>query len=135
MFELDGKVAIVTGASRGIGGAISVGLACAGADVLLVSRSQPRPDVIAEMEKSGRKFAHFAADLSLMSNIKPTVEAALTQFGRIDILVNNAGIILRNPFLDYTEADWDTVNNINLKVPVFLAQASAPPMAPQGSGG
>jgi 2-deoxy-D-gluconate 3-dehydrogenase len=135
LFELDGKVAIVTGASRGIGGAISVGLACAGADVLLVSRSQPRPDVIAGMEEVGRKFAHFAADLSLMSNVKPTVEAALTQFGRIDILVNNAGIILRNPFLDYTEADWDTVTNTNLKVPVFLAQACARQMVAQGSGG
>src|SRR5947209_4379073 len=123
MFRLDGKVAIVTGASRGIGAAIAVGLAQAGAKVLLTSRSAPSEDVTRQLEQAGQPFGHVPADLSQMSSIAPVVDAALAHFGRIDILVNNAGIIRRTPFLDHSEADWDEVLNINLKVPVFLAQA------------
>ncbi len=135
MYELNSKVAIVTGASRGIGAAIAVGLAAAGADLLLVSRSEPSADVLTKLEQAGHKFTHFAADLSETSSIKPTVEAALAQYGRIDILVNNAGTIRRAPFLDYSESDWDLVVNTNLKVPVFLAQACARQMLAQGDGG
>lgn len=132
---LNNKVAIVTGASRGIGAAIAVGLAEAGADVLLVSRSEPGADVIAALEHSGRKFAHLSADLSDTSSIKPVIEAAIKQYGRIDILVNNAGIVRRMSFLDFTEPDWDAVIGTDLKVPFFLAQACARQMVTQGDGG
>lgn len=135
LFDLTGKVAIVTGASRGIGAAIAVGLAGAGAKTLLVSRGAPQPEVTQALEQAGQPFAHFSADLGLMESIQPTVEAALSHFGRIDILVNNAGTIHRTPFLEHAEADWDRVMNVDLKIPVFLAQACARQMVAQGEGG
>jgi 2-dehydro-3-deoxy-D-gluconate 5-dehydrogenase len=135
LFDLNGKVAIVTGASRGIGAAIAVGLAQSGADVLLVSRSEPRPDVVSALQGTGRRYEHCAADLSQMGSIDNVVQSALTHFGSIDILVNNAGIIRRAPFLEHTEADWDEVHMTNLKVPVFLAQCCARQMVAQDSGG
>jgi 2-dehydro-3-deoxy-D-gluconate 5-dehydrogenase len=135
MFRVDGKVAIVTGASRGIGAAMAVGLAQAGAKVLLVSRGAPDDEVNRELEQAGQSFAHVSADLGQMGSIGPVVEAALSRFGRIDILINNAGIIRRTPFLEHSEADWDEVLNINLKVPVFLSQACARQMVKQGEGG
>lgn len=135
MYELNDKVAVVTGASRGIGAAIAIKLAQAGAKVLLVSRTAPEPAVIAALEESAQAFVHFPADLSQTANIPPVIEAALSNFGRLDILVNNAGIIRRAPVLEYSEADWDAVLNTNLKVPFFLAQACARQMLAQGQGG
>jgi len=135
LFQLTDKVAIVTGASRGLGAAMAIGLAEAGAKVLLVSRTPPLPEIMTALEAVKQPFAHFAADLSEMSSVTPTVEAALAKFGRIDILVNNAGIVRRAPVLDYSEADWDAVVNTNLKVPFFLAQACARQMVQQGQGG
>ncbi len=135
MFKLNGKVAIVTGASRGIGAAIAAGLAEAGAKVLLVSRTEPQPEVIAALEETAQPYAHFAADMSQMSSVPAVVEAALSNFGRIDILVNGAGIVRRGSVLDCTEADWDDVLDTNLKVPFFLAQACARQMLAQKQGG
>ena len=135
IFRLDGKVAIVTGASRGIGAALAIGLAQIGAKILLVSRSAPDDEVTSALRETSQPFQHFAADLSEMANVPKTVEAALTHFGQIDILVNNAGKIHRTPFLDYSEADWDAVLNTNLKIPMFLAQACAREMVKRGQGG
>jgi 2-dehydro-3-deoxy-D-gluconate 5-dehydrogenase len=135
MFDLSGKIAIVTGGSRGIGAAIALGLAAAGADLLLVSRNAPNDETRSALETSGRRFAHHAADLSQTNSIALTVAAALEHFGRIDILVNNAGIVRRAPALEYSETDWDDVLGTNLKVPVFLAQACAQQMVKQGDGG
>lgn len=127
MFDLTGKTAIVTGASRGIGAAIALGLASAGASVLAVSRSAP--------DLGNKNCVPYAADLSQMGNIPGVVQAALDRFGRVDILVNNAGIVRRTSFLDHTETEWDEVTTLNLKVPVFLAQACARQMLKQGEGG
>jgi 2-deoxy-D-gluconate 3-dehydrogenase len=135
MVELKEKVAVVTGASRGIGAAIAVKLAQAGAAVMLVSRSAPGPETLAALAESGQPFRHFPADLSLVANVPAVVAAALANFGRLDILVNNAGIIRRAPVLEYSEADWDAVLDTNLKVPFFLAQACARQMVAQGQGG
>jgi 2-deoxy-D-gluconate 3-dehydrogenase len=135
MFRLDDKVAIVTGASRGIGGAIAVGLAEAGAEVLLVSRTEPQPEVVAAMEKSGQPYAHSSADLSQMSSVEAVIIVALASFGRIDILVNGAGTTRRGSVLEHTEAEWDAVLNTNLKVPFFLSQACARQMIAQQQGG
>jgi 2-dehydro-3-deoxy-D-gluconate 5-dehydrogenase len=131
MFKLEGKVAVVTGGSRGIGAAIANGLAEAGCQVLIVSRSQPD----AEISKQPGKIVHHAADLSRTDSVKGVVSAAVESFGRLDILVNNAGIIRRAPALEYSEEDWDAVLNTNLKVPFFLAQACARQMVAQGQGG
>ncbi len=134
MDDLKGKAAIVTGASRGMGAAIALGLAQAGADVLLVSRSAPTAEAIDQFAATGQRATHHAADLSEMASIEPILAAALAAFGRVDILINNAGIARRGAFLDYTETDWDAVLTINLKVPTFLAQACARQMMTQGGG-
>ncbi len=135
MFDLTGKAAIVTGASRGIGAAIAIGLARAGADVLLVSRSAPKDDVAAALDAAGQRYAHHSADLSHVESIETTIAAAMEHFGRVDILVNNAGIVRRGSFLDHTLAEWEEVLTTNLTVPVFLAQAAARQMLIQESGG
>lgn len=135
MFSLAGKVAIVTGASRGIGGAIAVGLAQTGAQILTVSRSEPDSTVQKGLAETGLTHAHHAADLSQVSNVPGVIEAALEKFGRVDILVNNAGIIRRAPLLEYSEADWDAVLDTNLKIPFFLAQAMARQLVAQKQGG
>jgi 2-deoxy-D-gluconate 3-dehydrogenase len=135
LFRLDGKVAIITGGSKGLGAAMAVGLAQMGARTLLVSRSTPQDWVTQSIAETGQPSAHFSADLSEMPSVAKTVEAALSQFGQIDILINNAGIVKRAPFLEHTEADWDLVVNTNLKIPVFLAQACAREMLKRGQGG
>jgi 2-deoxy-D-gluconate 3-dehydrogenase len=133
--DLSGKVALVTGASRGIGASIAVGLARSGAKVMLVSRTAPNADTVNALELTRQPFSHFSADLSQMSSVKATVQATLESFGRIDILVNNAGTIRRSPILEYNETDWDAVLDTNLKIPFFLAQACARQMLAQGSTG
>jgi 2-deoxy-D-gluconate 3-dehydrogenase len=135
MFDLAGKVAIVTGASKGIGASMAIALGQAGAQVLLVSRSEPQSQVLATLAEHKTTFAWHAADLSLMVGVQSSVAAVLEKFGRVDILVNNAGTIRRAPILEYSEADWDAVLNTNLKVPFFLAQACARQMVAQGQGG
>jgi 2-dehydro-3-deoxy-D-gluconate 5-dehydrogenase len=135
VFKLEEKVAVVTGASRGIGAAIAIGLAEAGAKVLIVSRSEPDAEVAEQLGKTEQAYAHHATDLSRTDSVPGVVKAALDNFGRLDILVNNAGIIRRAPALEYSEEDWDAVLNTNLKVPFFLAQACARQMVAQGQGG
>jgi 2-deoxy-D-gluconate 3-dehydrogenase len=135
MFDLTGKVAIVTGASKGIGASMAIALGQAGAQVLLVSRSEPQPQILAILTENKTTFAWHAADLSLMTGVQSSIEAVLEKFGRVDILVNNAGTIRRAPILEYSEADWDAVLNTNLKIPFFLAQACARQMVAQGQGG
>jgi 2-deoxy-D-gluconate 3-dehydrogenase len=134
-FRLDGKVAIVTGGSRGLGAAMALGLAQMGAKTLLVSRSAPAEAVTQALAAAGQPSYHLSADLSEMPSVTKTVEAALSHFGQIDILINNAGIVRRTSFLDHSEADWDVVVNTNLKIPVFLAQACAREMLKRGQGG
>ncbi|WP_342395767.1 2-dehydro-3-deoxy-D-gluconate 5-dehydrogenase KduD [Candidatus Chlorohelix sp.] len=134
-FRLDGKVAIITGSSRGIGAALATGYAEAGASLLLVSRSAPSEEMLARIAATGQPYYCLSADLSKLENIKPVVQTALEKFGQIDILVNNAGIVRRASVLEYTEEDWDSVLDTNLKVPFFLAQAVAQYMVERGQGG
>ncbi|MDP3907956.1 2-dehydro-3-deoxy-D-gluconate 5-dehydrogenase KduD [Novosphingobium sp.] len=132
-FDLTGKVALVTGANTGIGQAIAVALAGAGADVALAGRSEPAEtlDLIAG---TGRKALNIRADLSSIEPVGRIVAEVVSGLGRIDILVNNAGIIRRNDLAEFTEEDWDAVIDTNLKSLFFLSQAAARPMAAQGSG-
>ena len=114
-FKLDGKVALVTGANDGIGQAMAIALAEAGADIAAVYRS----DVSVTEEKvkaTGRRFFAVKADLTDMASVDKVFNAVIGEYGRIDILFNNAGSIRRNDSLDFTETDWDWDMNINIKV-------------------
>jgi 2-deoxy-D-gluconate 3-dehydrogenase len=132
-FNLAGKVALVTGANTGIGQAIAVALAEAGADVAVAGRSEPT-DTLRMIESAGRKAISINADLSSTKPVLRVVDEALAALGRIDILVNNAGIIQRNDLLDFTQAEWDSVIDTNLKTLFFLSQAAARHMVTRGSG-
>jgi 2-dehydro-3-deoxy-D-gluconate 5-dehydrogenase len=133
-FRLDGKAAVVTGASRGLGQAMAVALAEAGADLALVDLL-PVDETRKSVEAAGRRSAPILADLSAMDAVPAIVKAALDAFGRIDILVNNAGIIRRAPILEFSEKDWDDVIQINQKALFFLSQAVAAVMVRQNRGG
>ena len=133
LFDLSGKVAVVTGANTGIGQAIAVALAEAGADIAVVGRSQS--DATLQMIGNlGRKATYIAADLSTAAPAQSVVERCLAQLGGLHVLVNNAGIIRRANILDFTEADWDEVIDTNLKSVFFLSQAAARHMVAQAYG-
>jgi 2-deoxy-D-gluconate 3-dehydrogenase len=134
LFDLGGKVAIVTGCNTGLGQAMATALAQAGADIVGVNRSDASAtrDAIAA---TGRRYADVRADLGSIADIPRIVAEALAAFGRIDILVNNAGIIRRADALEFTERDWDEVMDVNLKTAFFLAQAVAKQFVAQGGGG
>jgi 2-deoxy-D-gluconate 3-dehydrogenase len=133
LFDLSGKVALVTGANTGIGQAIAIALAEAGADVALAGRSEPA-ETLTRIAETGRKSVSIAADLSSIAPLGDVVEQTVFALGRLDILVNNAGIIRRDDLLEFTEADWDAVIDTNLKSLFFLSQAAARHMSASGSG-
>ncbi len=133
MFDLSGKVAVVTGANTGIGQAIALSLAMAGADVALVGRSEAS-ETKAKAESMGRRAINVSADLSSIAPVPDIIAQTLGELGSIDILVNNAGIIRRNDAVDFTEEDWDAVIDTNLKSLFFLSQAAAKEMIAKGSG-
>ncbi len=132
-FDLSGKTALVTGANTGIGQAIAIALAAAGADVAVAGRSEA-PETLAAIAATGRMSVGIKADLSSTEPLQRVVDETIAALGRIDILVNNAGIIRRADLLDFSEADWDAVLDTNLKSLFFLSQAAARGMAAAGSG-
>jgi 2-deoxy-D-gluconate 3-dehydrogenase len=124
LFDLTGRVAVVTGANTGIGQGIAVALAEAGADVALVGRSSA--DETAELVRgAGRRAALVQADLSTIAPVQAVVDQTLAELGGLDILINNAGIIRRADAVDFSEEDWDAVIDTNLKSVFFLCQAAA----------
>jgi 2-deoxy-D-gluconate 3-dehydrogenase len=133
LFDLSGKVAIVTGANTGIGQAIAVALAEAGADIAVVGRSESGA-TLQRIHGLGRKATYIAADLSSAAPVQSVIEQCLRQLGGLHVLVNNAGIIRRANALDFTEADWDAVIDTNLKSLFFLSQAAARHMIAQAHG-
>lgn len=136
-FSLDGKVALVTGATRGLGQAMAVALAEAGADVALVGSTSPADATAEKIRALGRRALTLTCDLSQapVAELAGLVDATVAEFGRIDILVNNAGIIRRTPALEFSESDWDDVIQVNQKAVFFLAQAAARAMVEGGAGG
>ncbi len=134
LFNLDGKVAIVTGASRGLGQGMAIALAEAGANVVGVGQSDMSATE-AEIKKAGREFLRIKADLTSTDKVDEIVEKTVEKFGRVDILVNNAGTIRRQDAIDYTEKDWDDILNLNLKTVFFLSQRVAKEFMKQKSGG
>jgi 2-deoxy-D-gluconate 3-dehydrogenase len=132
-FDLTGKRALVTGANTGIGQAIAVALAEAGADIVLAGRSAPT-ETLALVAATGRRAIDLRADLATIAPVQGLVEDTVAALGGLDILVNNAGIIRRNDLADFTEGDWDAVVDTNLKTLFFLSQAAARVMTAQGAG-
>ena len=132
-FSLEGKAALVTGANTGIGQAIAVALAEAGADVALAGRSEPT-ETIALIEQAGRKCVNIKADLSSIEPVGRVIDEAVAGLGKVDILVNNAGIIRRDDLLQFSEEDWAAVIDTNLKTLFFLSQAAAEGIVERGTG-
>jgi len=133
-FKLDGKVAIVTGAARGLGQAMALALAGAGADVLAVDVLECA-ETGARIRSMGRRCETVAIDLTAAGAPARVAEQAAAALGRVDILVNNAGIIRRADFLVFSEKDWDDVMDLNIKAVFLLSQAVAGRMVSQGAGG
>ena len=132
-FSLTGRVALVTGANTGLGQAVALALAEAGADIVAVGRTEP-DETQRAVNLLGRRFLSVHADLADIERIPQIIQTALAGLGQIDILVNNAGIIRRNAAVDFTEADWDAVVDVNLKSVFFLTQAVGRLMLQAGRG-
>jgi 2-deoxy-D-gluconate 3-dehydrogenase len=133
-FDLADKVALVTGADRGLGQAIAIALAEAGADIAAAGRSSPHETARA-VEALGRRFLRVEADLSSTEPLGRVVSETVGALGDLNILVNNAGMIRRAEALEFSEADWDAVMDTNLKSAFFLAQAAARHMLSRPGGG
>ena len=129
------RIALITGAGRGIGQAIAQALAREGYDIAGVARTAPEIEAAAEaVRKLGRAALPIAADLTDLDRIGDIVDPVLDAFGRIDLLVNNAGYACFKPFLEYTRDEWQRTLALNLTVPFLLIQHVAPIMARQGGG-
>ncbi|MFS0863326.1 SDR family NAD(P)-dependent oxidoreductase [Fredinandcohnia sp. 179-A 10B2 NHS] len=135
-FELKNKVAVVTGAGRGIGRAIAIGFAEAGADVALLSRTeQDLEEVAAIIKDLGRKAYIVKTDVTKREEVSSAVERVLEQAGKIDILVNNAGMNIRSKALEVTDEEWQTIMNTNLTSAFMMAQEVGRVMKEQNHGG
>jgi len=135
LFDLTGKVAIVTGTSRGLGQYFAGALAKAGADLVITSRNlSSLAKFKQEIESLGRKALPVQLDVLSQSDIENMVRLAIEEYGKVDILVNNAGLNIRNPGAEFSWQDWDTVLNTNLKGSFFCAQAAAKEMVKRNYG-
>ncbi|MBB6735921.1 2-dehydro-3-deoxy-D-gluconate 5-dehydrogenase KduD [Cohnella zeiphila] len=134
LFDLSGKKAIVTGAGRGLGRAIAVGLAEAGADVALVTNRTPGEETKARIEALGRRAIIVQADVRDRSRLPGVIDETVSAFGRLDILLNNAGIIRRTPAAEHSYVDWQEVIDVNLNSVFVLSQLAGRLMIGQGSG-
>jgi len=132
-FRLDGKIAVITGGTKGIGQAVTLALAEAGADVAVISRSA-NSELEASVTAMGRRFFHHAADLTDRKQSKSVVPAVEDALGAADILINNAGIIPRGPAEEFTEKDWDATLEIDLTAAFVLSQAAGRRMLQAGGG-
>lgn len=135
-FQLTGKVAIVTGASRGLGQGMAVGLAEAGANIVLVARTKAALEkTAAAIQKVGRKAVVIPADLSSgAAEAERVVQEAVKGLGHVDILLNVAGTQVRKPFFEMTEQDYEYLMSVNLKALFFISQAASKEMAKQSKG-
>jgi NAD(P)-dependent dehydrogenase (short-subunit alcohol dehydrogenase family) len=135
LFDLSGKVALVTGASKGLGRAMAVGLARAGCALALCARDAGGlRETRAAAEALGVRAEPFPMDVLSTESVGAAVEAVAAAFGKIDILVNNAGVNVRKPVLELSGEEWDRVLDTNLKGYFLVAQAAAPHMIRRGSG-
>jgi 2-deoxy-D-gluconate 3-dehydrogenase len=133
-FRLDGKVALVTGASGGLGAAFAVALAEAGADVACHGHGVPPENISERVTNTGRRSLALAGDLMERDTPRQLVGQTLHSFSRLDILINNAGIIRRTPAVDFSEEDWSAVIDVNLSAVFRLSQLAGRHMVERGSG-
>lgn len=133
-FNLNGKVAVVTGGNTGLGQAYAVALAKAGADLLIPTFDTNWDETRELIEAEGKKVVFVQGDLTKKEDRSKVVNKAIEEFGKIDILINNAGTIRRAPLLEYKEEDWNAVMDINLNAVYFLSQEVAKLMEKQGGG-
>jgi 2-deoxy-D-gluconate 3-dehydrogenase len=133
-FRLEGKVALVTGASTGLGAAIALALAEAGADVVCHGNTHAPDETGAAVTKTGRKALALTGDLSDSQTPRRLVEGTIEHFGQLDILVNNAGTIRRAPATEYSEEDWASVIEVNLSSVFRMAQLAGRHMIERGGG-
>lgn len=134
LFDLEGKVAAVSGGTRGIGRSVALGLAEAGADIALLQRNVSQTDVKEEIESLGRSCHIIACDLNDIEQVKGAIPSVVDAFGKIDVLVNAAGIQRRSDAVDFSEEDWDDVIQINLKTTWLLCQEAGRYMVPNNGG-
>ena len=135
LFSLEGKVAVVTGGTSGIGLALSLGLADAGADVVATARHQQNVDeTAAEIEKRGRQTLRVASDVCDRTSLETLLAAALKSFGKVDILINCAGIIKRTPTLTISEKEWNSIIDVNLTGTLRACQVFGKHMLDRGYG-
>ncbi|GAQ63052.1 SDR family NAD(P)-dependent oxidoreductase [Streptomyces scabiei] len=135
LFSLDGRVAVVTGGSSGIGKAIASALARAGASVVIVARKEAElTATVDELTADGCRAARVSGDLSTRAGVRAAAERAVEAFGEPDILVNSAGVNLRPPLGELDEDVWDTTMAVNLDAPFLLGQRFGPGMAERGYG-
>lgn len=133
-FNLAGKVAIVTGAARGLGQGFALGFAEAGADIAAVDVLDCA-ETVEKVKALGRRAIKIEANLTSTADVPKIVATTVSELGKIDILMNNAGLIRRAPITEFTEKDWDDVINVNQRTLFFLTQAVAKQMIAQGNGG
>jgi len=133
--DLENKIAIVTGGTKGIGYGMALGLARAGAHVAVVSRTKPECERVSmEIKQLGRQSLAISADVSKVDSVYEMVARVVEKFGRVDILVNNAGVSFSKPAVEISEEEWDYILNINLKGLFFCAQAAGKQMIKQKRG-
>jgi len=136
-YRLDDQIGVVTGSANGIGQTIAVGLAAAGADIVIAdlpSQREHAEETAAEVRARGRRALVLDLDVTNISSIENVVATTVREFGRIDFWVNNAGVNIRKPVLEYTEQEWDKIASVNLKGTFFCSQTVAKQMAQQGRG-
>jgi len=134
LFDVTGQVALITGGRRGLGKAMALGLAEAGAKIAVVASSDNADELAAELRALGAPFLYLQADLTERDQRKGLIDQVLAHFGRIDILVNNAGLQKRSPAVDYPFSVWDIDLELMLTAVLDLSQQAARPMTIQGSG-
>jgi 2-deoxy-D-gluconate 3-dehydrogenase len=135
LLSLEGKAALVTGGGGGLGGAMALALAQAGADIVLFDLSaEPMKKCATLIENENRRCVMATGDVRRLDDIEQAVQAVVTNFGRLDIAVNSAGVNIRKPALDYTEEDWSKIIDINLKGLYFCCLKEARVMKGQGAG-
>lgn len=133
LFDLSGKVALITGGNTGLGQGVAVALAKAGADIA-VAGIVPADDTAAQVRALGRRFIDIQANLIAIEPIPRVIAETLSGLGRLDILVNNAGLIRRADAVDFSEQDWDDVMNVNIKSAFFMCQAAGRHFIANGGG-
>ncbi|MGF9696954.1 SDR family NAD(P)-dependent oxidoreductase [Paenibacillus sp. MABNR03] len=135
-FHLEGQTALVTGAGRGIGKAIAIGLAESGCDVVLISRTMTEVEETAALiyEQTGHRAIALSADVTSREQLEEVFRETIAELGRLDILVNNAGMNIRTPALEVTDEQWETIMQTNLKSAFMASQLAGQHMKEQGSG-